>query len=86
MTKIPLACVVVLGAAAALAGCRNTADMQAQLVAQWKAHCAAQGKQFVWKDTSTSNDLLTVQVQVDGKCVGPGEHGYLPPEPPDEGP
>jgi hypothetical protein len=84
MTRGTFAIVLVLGAAVALSACRDTADLQAASLAQWKAHCAAQGKQFLWTDTATSRDPMTVQVQVEGRCVGPGDRGYRAPEPPDE--
>ena len=75
---------LVLGAAAALSACESTADLQAGSLAKWKAHWAAQGKQFLWKDTRESDDMIMTRVEVEGRCVGPNDRGYLAPEPPDE--
>jgi len=77
---------LAFSASMAVTACSDTADLQTQSLAQWKAYCAARGKQFLWKDTETNEDLLMNQVQVEGKCVGPGERGYRPPEPPDDEP
>lgn len=72
----PLAVALV---ALTLASCRGTSDLQAQSLAQWKAYCAARGKQFLWQDTETDEGVITRSVTVHGRCVGPGEPGYEPP-------
>jgi hypothetical protein len=79
---------VVLGLAMSvvLAGCSDTADLQAESVAQWKAYCASRGKQFLWKDTAVSQAPLMMHAQAEGKCVGPGDRGYVAPEPAEDQP
>jgi hypothetical protein len=81
---------IFMAAASALsltvAGCAGTDEMQAQSLAQWKAYCAKQGKQFLWKDTIEQNGMVMNSVQLEGRCVGPKEKGYRPPEPPDDSP
>lgn len=78
--------VLVISAVMAVTACSDAADQQAQSLAQWKAYCAAKGKQFLWKDTDTDAGMLITSVQVEGKCVGPGERGYVQPEPPGDEP
>jgi hypothetical protein len=86
MTKGISAIVLALAASAALTACSDSPDVQAQSLAQWKAYCAARGKQFLWKDTIVNHDVLMERAQVEGRCVGPGERGYQAPEPPDDRP
>ncbi len=69
-----------------VAGCTSAPDLQAQSVAQWKAYCTAHGKQFLWHDTQTDEGTVMRTVKVEGKCVGPGERGYLPPPAPGDEP
>lgn len=81
------ALIFLLTVSAVLTACdTDTTDLQAQSLASWKSYCASKGKQFLWKDTAVSEDPLEKQVKVEGKCVGPGERGYLPPEPPEDQP
>ncbi|HWE05076.1 MAG TPA: hypothetical protein VG274_00100 [Rhizomicrobium sp.] len=76
-----------LAMAGALAACADSSDdSQAAALAQWKAYCGAQHKQFYWRDTEKARGMLEQSVKVEGKCVGPGERGYEPPEPPDTSP
>jgi hypothetical protein len=75
-----------LAIAGALSACADSDDSQAAALAKWKADCGAQGKQFLWRDTEKAEGMLDQTVKVEGKCVGPGEHGYEPPEPPDTSP
>lgn len=46
-----------------------------------KAQCAKQGKQFVEQKSSQTELLVAGSASVSGICVGPGEPGYVPPEP-----
>jgi hypothetical protein len=42
---------LALAAAGALSACADSSDeSQAAAVAQWKAYCGAQGKQFYWRE------------------------------------
>jgi hypothetical protein len=76
-----------LAVAGALSACADSSDdSQAAALAQWKAYCGGQGKQFYWRDTEKAGGMLDQTVKVEGKCVGPGEKGYEPPEPPDTSP
>ena len=78
---------LALIAAGALSACADSSDeSQAAALAQWKAYCGAQGKQFYWRDTERAQGMLDQTVKVEGKCVGPGERGYEPPPPPDTSP
>lgn len=86
MIKRLVAGVLALSASTTVMACTDTADLQARSLAQRKAYCAAQKKQFLWKDTAIDDQLLMPQVRVEGRCVGPGEHGYRAPEPPDDEP
>ena len=81
MIKQPGVIVLALSGFVAATACTDAADQEAQSLAQWKAYCTAQGKQFLWKDTATDDQMLMTRVQVEGKCVGPGERGYRAPEP-----
>jgi len=70
----------------AFAGCVPTVeDVKAQGLEKAKAHCAAEGKQFVLQEASGKKiDNFFVQgaqATVMGQCVGPGEPGYVPPAP-----
>ncbi|HEX4079520.1 MAG TPA: hypothetical protein VHX61_11695 [Rhizomicrobium sp.] len=69
------AALAVLG----LAGCADTADLQAQSFARQKAYCASKGKQFLWQDTKTEEGIFMRSVTAEGRCVGPGDPGYQPP-------
>ena len=75
-----------LATAGALSACADSDDSQAAALAQRKAYCGAQGKQFLWRDTEKAGGMFDYTVKVEGKCVGPGERGYEPPEPPDSSP
>jgi hypothetical protein len=86
MTRGFTALLPALAVSIALTACSSTADLRPTVVAQWKAYCAAKGKQFLWKDTKVSEDLLVTRVQAEGRCVGPGERGYRAPEPPEDEP
>lgn len=86
MIKRLAAGALMLSICLAVTACTDTEDLKAQSLAQWKAYCAAQKKQFLWKDTAISDQMLMAQVRVEGKCVGPGERGYRAPEPTDEEP
>jgi hypothetical protein len=87
MVKTFGATILVLAAGGMLIACStDTSDLQAQSLAHWKSYCASKGKQFLWRDTDVAEDPLQVQVKVEGKCVGPGDRGYLPPEPPEDQP
>ena len=85
MTRIAVAA-LLLGASMTLTACIDTANLQAESLAKWKAYCASKGKQFLWRDTDVESDPLSASVQVEGKCVGKGERGYRPPEPPEDEP
>jgi hypothetical protein len=75
-----------LAMAGALSACADSDDSQAAALVQRKANCGAQGKQFLWRDTEKAGGMFDYTVKVEGKCVGPGERGYEPPEPPDSSP
>jgi hypothetical protein len=68
----------------AVAGCRDSSDLQAESLANWKAYCASKSKQFLWHDTVKEEGFVMQSVKVNGRCVGPGERGYLPPTPDDQ--
>ena len=86
MIKRFSAAVLATLASMGVTACTDAADQEAQSLAQWKAYCAANGKQFLWKDVETRDQILMTHVQIEGKCVGPGERGYRPPEPPESEP
>ena len=77
---------ILLGASIALSACADTADIQAESLARWKALCASQHKQFLWHDTVADRGVIMETVTLNGRCVGPGEKGYQPPAPPDDEP
>jgi hypothetical protein len=85
MSRIPIGA-LALGAALALTGCADKADLEARSLANWKAYCAAQHKQFLWHDTIYQPGILSKSVQTEGRCVGPGEKGYEKPSSTDEEP
>ena len=60
-----------------LAGCAGFEDLRAQSLADATAHCSSQKKQFAWHSTDEAPGLLSDRVTVNGRCVGPGEHGYV---------
>ncbi|HEY2446752.1 MAG TPA: hypothetical protein VGI20_13535 [Rhizomicrobium sp.] len=84
--RIRLAACALAGAAILSACSADSSDAQATALAQWKAACAAQHKQFYWQATDRSQSMFQETVKVEGKCVGPGEKGYEPPPPPDTSP
>jgi hypothetical protein len=61
-----------------LAGC--AAQLEKQATSQLQAKCASEGKQFVKTESTKSDGLVISQAQVMGKCVGPGEEGFIPPK------
>ena len=84
--KRKLGSLLMLLGAVTIAGCSDTSDLQEQSLARWKAFCASQGKQFLWRDTEKERGIFLVSVKVEGRCVGPGQPGYEPPPPPDTAP
>jgi hypothetical protein len=65
-----------------LAGCMDDDDFIANAEAQARAHCAAEGKEFVLnkRPDLADGDFDAHDVELDGQCVGPGDPGYLPPK------
>jgi len=63
-------------AALALVGC---ADMAADMaVRDAQAKCAKEGKQFVQDKVDKTEMIVVSAAQVSGRCVGPGDPGYVP--------
>lgn len=46
-----------------------------------RAHCAAEGKQFIQQHTETHDGLVVAVATVTGICVGPGDPGYQASQP-----
>lgn len=70
----------------AFAGCVPTVEQaKEQGIEKGKAHCAAEGKQFVVKEANGQKFdyffVVGAQATVLGQCVGPGEPGYISPPP-----
>ena len=64
---------------ALLSGCAAMAEKEA--LEKIKAHCAAEGKQFVQKHTETHEGVIISEATISGFCVGPGDPGYEPNKP-----
>jgi hypothetical protein len=77
---------LALGVGLALTACVDKADLEAEALAKWKAYCASQGKQFLWRDTVYEAGIVSRTVQTEGRCVGPGEKGYEKPSSTDDEP
>jgi hypothetical protein len=76
--------VVALALLPLVGGCVPTVeDAKAQAVAKARAHCAAEGKQFVLLEASGQkfDDLFVMgaSATIAGHCVGPTDSGYVPP-------
>jgi hypothetical protein len=68
----------------AFVGCVPTVeDVKAQGLEKARAHCAAEGKQFVLREASgqkiDSFFVMGATATIAGQCVGPDEPGYVPP-------
>lgn len=70
------ACIATI--AAFLCGCMSMATDRA--MAEGVENCAASGEQFILDDVSQNRGLAIWTVTVRGRCVGPDDPGYVPPE------
>ena len=66
---------LVLALALPLLGCAGEDDFIDNAIAQARAACEAQGKQFILKSRPqvSSGELMDRDVDIEGACVGPGE-------------
>ncbi len=73
-------CIFALLVAIPLAGCDGERNATDEAVNQIKARCQAAGKEFVPLTTTVrrSQDWFFMEtVSVSGRCVGPGDPGYV---------
>lgn len=75
---------LLLGAvlAVVLSGCASDDDILDDTLAQARAHCEAQGGEFMLHKQPKVNDgeLMQRDVDIDAECIGPGDPRYLPPK------
>jgi TonB family protein len=77
LTKSIRFILLLLAADGVLMACANTTALEAQSLAKSQAYCAAEGKQFLWHDTETTEGIFgRPDVMTNGSCVGPGQPGY----------
>jgi len=71
-----------LALAAVLCGCASDDDFADRAVANARAQCEAQGKEFVLKREPQVQDgeLMQRDIEVDAECLGPDDPGYVPPK------
>jgi hypothetical protein len=72
--------VLLLVAVLSLGACESDDEFVDRAIAQARAACEAQGKQFILKSRPqvTSGELYHRDIQVEGACVGPDDPGYTP--------
>ncbi len=65
-----------------LTGCASDDDILDDALAQARAHCEAQGGEFMLHKQPTVNDgeLMQRDVDIDAECIGPGDPRYIPPK------
>ena len=72
-----MAALIPLGTVA----CATPEGERQAAIAKAKAHCEAEGKQFILRNVEQSGVInwTDYYTTVAGNCVGPGEPGYVPP-------
>lgn len=65
-----------------LAGCASEEEQIDDAIAQARAQCEAQHKQFTLKERPKieHGELFDHDIEVDASCVGPDDPGYQPPK------
>lgn len=73
-----------LAVAAFLCGCTSDDDFADTAVAQARADCEAQGKEFSLKSHPKveNGPLMQREVEFNADCLGPDDPGYKPPKKP----
>jgi hypothetical protein len=64
-----------------LAGCMTVEQQEKNTLAQAKAHCEREGKQFLMKGVviNEPSAFTSGSVSTEGYCLGPGDPGYVSP-------
>jgi|KBSMisStandDraft_5_1062788.scaffolds.fasta_scaffold107319_4 hypothetical protein len=78
----PVGLMLAAAASLAVAGCYSPQRAEEHAQDMAADQCAQQGKQFVQTSGSAAATPVVTGATAKGRCVGPGDAGYVPPPPP----
>src|SRR3954467_5249496 len=81
MAMKPVGLMLAAAASLAVAGCYSPQRAEEHAQDMAADQCAQQGKQFVQTSGSAAATPVVTGATAKGRCVGPGDAGYVPPPP-----